>query len=119
MVYLKNEFAPKATLLSVLGLLTGLLPAIFGVINITKRRPDLVTGIILIAVGVAVYVLLGLVLPGKLSKKEAEKNIRTKAKYGYLYCKQNPDAYENIRAVNAEFARTYTKNETGKIVKIK
>lgn len=76
------------------------------------------TGIILIIVGVVIYVLLGLILPGKLSKKEAEKNIRTKAKYGLLYCKSHPEAYENIRVINAEFARVYTKNESGKIVKM-
>ena len=120
MIYLKNEFAPKATLLSVLGLILGFSSVIFGIMNVSsKKSADHVPGIILIVVGAVIYILLGLVLPSKLSKKEAEKNIRTKAKYGYLYCKKHPEAYEKVRSINEEFARVYTKNEAGKLVKIK
>ena len=80
MIYLKNEFAPKATLLSVLGLILGFSSVIFGIMNVSsKKSADHVPGIILIVVGAVIYILLGLVLPSKLSKKEAEKNIRTKA----------------------------------------
>lgn len=56
--------------------------------------------------------------PTKMSEKESEKNIRTKASYALMYCKENPEAYDQLIAENMDFARKYIRNNEGKIVKV-
>lgn len=35
-----------------------------------------------------------------------------------MYCKENPEAYDQLIAENMDFARKYIRNNEGKIVKV-
>jgi len=135
MIFYKSyPYAPKATLYSALSSIFAYFAIIFGAVNVYGGFfGDLSKGLFAdankIVVGVIGLLLLGLglfsffylykkVIPAK-AEKESEENIRTKASFGYMYCKNFPEEYERIRAVNADFAEKYQRDETGKIVKVK
>lgn len=127
--YKSYPCAPKATLLSALCTMGEIIALLFAAFLIGMfRKADhalyqkplaLIGGIVLIALAVACYFFVYRKLVPKMAQTETEKNIRSKAKYAYLYCQSNPEAYEELRAINAEFARQYAREDSGKLVKIK
>lgn len=122
MFYTNYPYSPKATFLSIIGNLGGLL-GLIGAIALFLKRDVSVLFILLAIVCAAVAVFCIFYVSMKLAKKVAEtdgeKNIKTKVNYAYMYCSRHPEEFEKIAAENAAFAAKYTKDENGKIVKIK
>lgn len=120
--YRNYPYAPLTTLLSAFSIILAV-PAVIGAFyfgtQIPKNPLMLLPCVLsaLLAVGLLI-VAFGKVLDG-LAAKEGEKNIRTKARFAYQYCREHPEAYASLAAENEAFARKYTMNEHGKLVKIK
>lgn len=122
MIFYKSyQYAPIATLVSglssalaVCAVLGGL--ALFGIRGGSALK--MVGGVVLIALAAFLFFYCSRTLPDKMSEKESEKNIRTKASYALMYCKENPEAYDQLIAENMDFARKYIRNNEGKIVKV-
>ncbi len=87
----------------------------------------------LTADGKIVYIILGIValilgficffkcriLTDKIAEKDTAKNLRKNVNIALMYVRDNPESYEEICSINAKFAEKYTRDENGKIVKIK
>lgn len=99
--YKYYTFSPLATLCSVGINLAAALFAIFGIAKITV---NVVVGVILVIIGLALYFYVGKVIPDKISETNGRKNIETKANYALTYCVQNPGAAAEIMEVNESFA---------------
>ena len=122
-IFYKNyPYAPRATLVSAAGSLFALLAAVFGIVLAAGSKGKIgmiLGGVALLALAVFLFFYVSRKLPDKISEKDSAKNIQTKASYGKLYVNEHPDQYDYIRSVNPAFAAKYTRNEAGKIVKIK
>ena len=119
--YTNYKYAPRATLMSVLGNLLTLVFAVCGIACIASSKGSIgmiLGGIAAIGAGVGVFLLFRK-LQKKIAAKDGQKNIQTKASYGLMYVREHPEQYEYIRSVNQDFARKYIRNEAGKIVKNK
>ena len=127
--YKSYPCAPKATLLSAacsVGELIALILAAFfaGMFNKAGssmyHSPLVIVGaVLLLALAVVCHVFVYRKLVPAMAEKETEKNIRTKANFAKIYCDRNPEAYDELHEINADFAAHYTRDESGKIVKIK
>ena len=120
--YKMYTYAPKATCVSVISSLASIISfvgaiACFYLVPGTSAK--WVLAVLLLALAVFLFVYCSRILPDKIAEKETEKNITTKARYALIYCKQHPEEYEAIVAVNKDFAGKYMLNEAGKIVKRK
>ena len=121
-IYKSYTYSPKATIVSALGCLLALVLVVSGIAILAgagSKGGEIFGGIVLIGLAVAAFIFVSRKLPDKIAAKDGPKNIKTKAGYALTYVRQHPDQYEAIRAVNAAFAAKYTKDESGKIVKIK
>ena len=76
-------------------------------------------GIVFIAGAVCSWIFIRNMLSQKIANKNSEKNIMTKAVYAYMFCEEYPEVFEEIAAKNPAFAAKYTRDDSGKIVKIK
>ena len=76
-------------------------------------------GIVFIAGAVCSWIFIRNKLSQKIANKNSEKNIMTKAVYAYMFCEEHPEAFEELAANNPAFAAKYTRDDSGKIVKIK
>ena len=121
--YRNYTYAPSCTLLSAAGSLLALLCVIGGIACFTffssKPVVAILGAIVLLGAAFCSWWFLGRKLPDKLSPKISEKNIRTKAGYAAMYCRQHPQAYPSLCQQNPDFAAKYTFNEKGKLVKRK
>ena len=114
MIFYKNyQYAPIATLVSGLSSVLAVCAVIGGLALFGIRG-----GSALIALAAFLFFYCSRTLPDKMSEKESDKNIRTKASYALMYCKENPEAYDQLIAENMDFARKYIRNNEGKIVKV-
>ena len=55
----------------------------------------------------------------RLAEKWSDQNIRTKPRFAALFCRQHPEAYEEICSYNADFAQKYQMDDNGKLIKRK
>ena len=122
--YKSYPCAPAATLCSALCSCGALLSAIgaialvggfFASGSINHEIWALLVGLLLAALAVFLYfVVYRKVIPA-MAEKQTQNNIRTKADAAYLFCQSNPEAYDELRAVNPAFAQKYERDETGRI----
>ena len=120
--YKMYTYAPKATGISVLSSIASILVfvgAIACIYVVPGPVLNWVLAVVVFALAVFLFVYCSRILPDKIAEKESEQNITTKARYALIYCKEHPEAYEDLVAKNKDFAEKYMRNETGKIVKRK
>lgn len=120
--YKYYPYSPKATALSAfgnLGALLGIIGAVASFYGYSKSLLFIPLGIICAAFAGFCFFYVSLRLSKKVAETDSIKNIKTKYNYAYMYCKDHPEMFEEIAAENAAFAARYTKDENGKIVKIK
>lgn len=120
--YKYYPYSPKATALSAfgnLGALLGIIGAVASFYSYSKSILFIPLGIVCLAVAAFCFFYVSLKLSKKVAETDSEKNIKTKYNYAYMYCKEHPEMFEEIASVNTAFAARYTKDENGKIVKIK
>ncbi len=115
MVYRYYPYSPLATLLSLLTTLGAVLAAVIGVVLLSDKH--IVVGVLLIALGVFLYCYVELKVIDGLGQKWSAENIRTKPATAFRYCRQHPEAFEQLCAENPAFAEEYERNEKGKVVK--
>lgn len=115
MVYRYYPYSPLATLLSLLTTLGAVLAAVFGVLLLSDKH--IIVGVLLIVLGAFLYLYVELKLVDRLGQKWSEENIRTKPATAFRYCRQHPEAFEQLCAENPAFAEEYEMNEKGKVVK--
>ena len=116
--YRVYRYAPSATFASVFFNLIGYGCVVGAITMITTGT--IVPAILVGAIGAFFIIYLGHTVADKIAQKNGKKNIETKAKYGFRYCQEHPEAYDYIRSINADFAAKYTKDlGTGKIVKMR
>lgn len=119
--YKLYTYAPKATCVSVISSMLSII-SLIGAIACFYVLSDFikyVLAVLLLALAVFLFVYCSRILPDKIAEKESEKNITTKARYAFTYCREHPEAYEALVAKNAAFAEKYMLNEAGKVVKRK
>ena len=125
--YRNYPYAPGATTISAFANLLALLSAVGAIACIggfftqnAKNVLLLLGGVALGALAVFLFLYVGRKLTDQIAEKETKKNLRTKARFAYNYCRQHPEAYETLKAENPDFAAKYTRDETtGKLVKIR
>ena len=118
--YKSYPYAPSMTFCSAFTMLGILLSGAFGIVlAIQLEAVKLIIGALLIALALYLYFI---VYRKKIPAKAAEiskKNIETKPGFALQFCRENPQAYDEIAAVNSAFAEKYELGENGKIVKRK
>ncbi len=124
MIFYKSyPYAPKASLFSALCAMVSYLALIGAVVcvafGVKGNALLIVLGVALLAVAGVVYFLVYRKLIPEKAKAESRKNIATKGSFAAMYCRQHPEAYEQLMQTNADFAARYTKNEKDKIVRKK
>jgi hypothetical protein len=120
--YRSYRYSPTATFVSGLGscLVVFLAIAALACIFTCDQHWFLLPlGAVFAAGAVCSWIFIRNKLSQKIADKNSEKNIRTKAMYAYMFCEEHPEAFEELAAQNPAFAAKYTKDENGKIVKIK
>lgn len=120
--YKYYPYSPKATALSAfgnLGALLGVCGAIALFYNYSESILFIPLGILCAAFAAFCFFFVSLKLSKKVAETDGVKNIKTKYNYAYMYCKEHPEMFEQIASENAAFAARYTRDENGKIVKIK
>lgn len=122
MVFYKlYKYSTKATLLSagasVLSFLLALL-AIASLSDIENGPLAFIKLIVFAALAVFCFVYLSRMLPDKVAQKDLQKKLRTKPKFAYQFCKENPQYFEAVAAENPQFAEQYRMDENNQIVKI-
>ena len=117
--YKSYPYAPSMTFCSAMTSFGILLCVCFGIALITNLSAISIIGVLLIVLAVFLYFdVYKKRIPNK-AEEITKKNIETKVGFALQYCRTNPDAYEEIAAVNQDFAAKYERNEDGKIVKRK
>ncbi len=118
--YKDYKYAPTMTLLSLGVEIVGFIALIAGIALIMQLEVlKIIIGVLLVALAVYIYFdIYKKKIPAK-AEEIGRKNIETKVSFALIYCQSNPDAFEEIAAVNTKFAEKYEKNENGKIVKKK
>ena len=120
--YRSYRYSPKATLVSGLGSCLVVFLAIAALVCFVICKDNMLLiplGIVFAAGAVCSWIFIRNKLSQKIADKDSEKNIRTKAVYAYMFCEEHPEAFEELAAENPAFAAKYTRDENGKIVKIK
>ncbi len=122
MVFYKlYKYSTKATLLSAgasfLSLIFALL-AIGALSDIDDGASAFIRLIIFAVLAVFCFVYLSRMLPDKVAQNDLQKKLRTKPKFAFQFCKENPQYFEAIAGENPQFAEQYRLNEEGKVVKI-
>ncbi|MBR1757560.1 MAG: hypothetical protein IJ744_02380 [Lachnospiraceae bacterium] len=115
--YRVYRYAPSATAFSVLCSLIGY-GCVVGAISLIAGAL-IIPAILVGAIGAFFIIYLGHTVADKIAEKNGKKNIETKAKYARIYCGEHPEAYEYLRSINPDFAAKFTRDENGKIVKMK
>ena len=121
MIYKVYNYSAKATIAANLFLFGSILVGGIGICFATSIASEPVKGIlgiILIAAAIFLYVSTRKI-PDKIAEEDFEKNIRTSVRLAVNYCSRNPAKFDEVCAINPEFAAKYTKNEKNRIVKIK
>ena len=122
--YKSYPCAPAATLCSALcscGALLSVIGAIalvggfFASGTIHHQIWALLVGLVLAALAAFLYLVVYRKAIPAMAEKQTQNNIRTKADAAYLFCQSNPEAYDELRAVNPAFAQKYERDETGRI----
>ena len=106
------------TLLSVVGAVA-LIAGFFVAGSIYHEAWALIVGLLLAALAAFLYFVVYRKKIPEMAENQTQKNIRTKADAAYLFCQRQPEAYEELRAVNPAFAQKYERDETGRIVRRK
>ena len=123
MIFYKSyKYSPKATLVSLFGSLGALIFVCIGaamVFGSGGNIPVIVGGVPVIALGVFLFVYVSRKLPDKIAAEDGPKNIRTKAGFALTFVREHPEQYDYIRSINPDFAAKYTRNEQGKVVRIR
>ena len=122
MVFYKSyPYAPKATILSALAAIGTYLGVIGAIALFAAGFKGMLwmvfVGIALLAGSAALYFVIYRKIVPEKAKVETEQNIATKANFAAMYCKQHPEAYDELIKTNPDFAAKYIRNEAGKIVK--
>ena len=121
--YKSYPYAPKATALSALCSCVCFLAVVGAICMIALGAANsflwIVLGVVLLAGAAALYFLVYRKAIPRKAREETQKNIATKGSFAAMYCRQHPDAYEQLMQTNPDFAQKYTRNEKGKIVKQK
>ena len=116
--YREYKYSVLATLFSLATFLFGLVGIVCTILAF--KDGSIVGGIIFLLVAAACgYEFFTHKIANKIGDKCGEKNIKTKARYGKLYVEEHPDRYEQILAINRDFAKKYVRNVEGKIVRRK
>ena len=120
--YRSYKYSPKATFISAaanVGALLAGVGAFVCLLGLENKAVGIPVGIVLAALALFLFIYVGRKLTDKLAEKWSEENIRTKARFAYLYVCENPGEYEKIAAINPDFAAKYEMGENGKPVKRK
>lgn len=121
--YKSYPFAPKASVLSAISAFGTYLSVIGAICMVAlgaqKSFLWVVAAVALLAGAAALYFLVYRKIIPEKAKAETQKNIATKGSFAAMYCRQHPEAYEQLMQTNPDFAQKYTRNEKGKIVKQK
>lgn len=128
-MYKSYPCAPKATLLSGLCSMGEILALIFAAFFVGMYRKEggamyhsagaIIGAIVLVVFAVVCYLYVYRKLVPKMAETETERNVRTKANFANIYCQSHPEAFDELREINADFAAKYMRDENGRIVKIK
>ena len=120
-IFYKNyPYSPLATFLSICTSLFAMLFAVFAFVCILQKTLVYILVAILLAAAAAflwLYVYRKLI--DRLAEKWSDQNIRTKPRFAALFCRQHPEAYEEICSYNADFAQKYQMDDNGKLIKRK
>ncbi len=121
--YKSYPYAPKASLLSALSACGSYLLVIGAIcmvaLGVQKSFLWILPAIAILAGAAALYFLVYRKIVPEKARAETERNIKTKASFAAMYCRQHPEAYEELMRVNPDFAAKYTLNENGRVVKQK
>ena len=112
-------YSPLATILSLCCTLGGALALVFAINLFLNPSPlGIVAAVLLAAVGVFLFYLYFKKID-EIGGKWSEQNIRTKLNYAIRFCKEHPEAYEELSTLHPELGEKYEINEKGKLVKKK
>ncbi len=103
---------------NIVGMLAGV-GAFVAFLGTDNKAVGIPVGIVLVALAAFLLIYVGRKLTDKLAEKWSEENIRTKARFAYLYVCENPGEYDRIAAINPDFAAKYEMGENGRPVKRK
>ena len=119
--YRNYPYSPLASVFSALSMLFGVLFAVAGVaVFINGGTGEKVAGIVLVLLGaLCLYEFFAHKIADRISQKYSKRNIETKARFALNYCRQHPEAYDELVIVNQAFAQKYIRDETGRIVRRK
>lgn len=118
------KYAPIATFFSFMCSLASVCLLLLAAWQLGRGWQDgLVSGyvwgvVLLIAAGFSFF-YLSRTFSDKLGKKETEKNIRTKAKFAYMFCMDHPEACQELMEINPVFSEKYRIDEKGRLIKTK
>lgn len=113
--YRTYKYSPLATFFSAF---TFLLVLAFGFAGIALFSSSVVGAVICLVIAAAcAYELFAHKLADNIAEKNGKKNIETKARYGYMYVRENPQSYDYLVSVNQKFAEKYTKLDDGTVAK--
>ena len=120
--YRSYTYSPKATFISIVANIVGMLAgvgAFVAFLGTDNKAVGIPVGIVLVALAAFLLIYVGRKLTDKLAEKWSEENIRTKARFAYLYVCENPAEYDRIAAINPDFAAKYEMGEKGRPIKRK
>ena len=116
-------YAPCATIVLNLGTFGAVLPAVGAVLLFYRLlgSEEVTKYVLLLLFAIPCIPLVRAVdqFSDRMSEQESRRNITTKARYARSYCKEHPEEYNSIAAVNPAFAAQYVRDARGGIVKRK
>ena len=115
-------YSTKGTLLSYSGNIGAYLSGMGALVCFFSYEKNLLLiplGIVFTALAFFLFFYVSMKLSKRVGEADSERNIRTKVSYALKYCKKRPEMFYQIASENKAFAEKYTRNENGKIVKIK
>jgi uncharacterized membrane protein YgaE (UPF0421/DUF939 family) len=115
-------YSTKGTLLSYSGNIGAYLSGMGALVCFFSYEKSLLLiplGIVFAALAFFLFFYVSMKLSKKVGEADSKKNIRTKVSYALKYCKERPEMFYQVAAENPAFAAKYTKNDEGKIVRIK
>lgn len=92
--------------------------AIYFISAINESLINVFIAIIFLGLAAFFFFYLSRTYADKIDEKSLKKKLRTKPKFAYRFCKENPGTYEAVAAENPEFAEQYHLDENNQVVKI-
>ena len=114
-IYRTYKYSPLATFFSA----GSFLLAFMFIIGAAASFQDSIVGAVILGIlGLAcAYECFAHKLADKIAEKNGRKNIETKARYGFRYLQEHPEAYDYIVSVNEAFNKKYQRLDDGQIAK--